>query len=153
MSGLTTDLQTASDNVVQQVWTITATVEISKLGGAEQHAGSGSDSDEQGRASISEWHGVPESISQSGGDGEWEVVLQFGGDERQGVNYELCRAGAADRVFPEWRVLRRARMWSATLGNRELTIGSAAIGRRPLGDRRYGWEGRPTANGSRAGVV
>ncbi len=30
MSGLTSDLQAASDNVVQQAWTITATVEISK---------------------------------------------------------------------------------------------------------------------------
>jgi hypothetical protein len=40
-----------------------------------------------------------------------------------------------------------ARMWSATLGNRELTIGSAAIEGKPLGDRRYGWKRRTTANG------
>ena len=46
-----------------------------------------------------------------------------------------------------------ARMWSATLENRELTTGSAAIEGKPLGDRRYGWEGRTTANGPRAGVV
>jgi hypothetical protein len=37
-------------------------------------------------------------------------------------------------------------MWSATLGNRELTIGSAAIEGKPLGNRRYGWEGRMTEN-------
>ena len=46
-----------------------------------------------------------------------------------------------------------ARVWSATLGNCELTIGSTAIEGKPLGDRRYGWEGRTTANGPRAGVV
>ena len=45
------------------------------------------------------------------------------------------------------------RMWSATLRNRELKIGSAAIAAEPLGDRRYAWEGRKTANGSCADLV
>jgi integrase len=38
-------------------------------------------------------------------------------------------------------------LWSATLGNRELAIGSAAIEGTPLGNRRYGGEERTTANG------
>jgi hypothetical protein len=45
------------------------------------------------------------------------------------------------------------RMWSASVRNRKLKIGSAAIAAEPLGDRRYAWEGRETANGSCADLV
>ena len=45
------------------------------------------------------------------------------------------------------------RMWFATLRNRELKIGSAAIAAEPLGDRRYAWEGRKAANGSGTDLV
>src|ERR1022692_1513935 len=44
-----------------------------------------------------------------------------------------------------------ARLRSAALGNREVAIGSAAIDGKPLGNCRYGWEGRTTTNDSRAG--
>jgi len=52
-------------------------------------------------------------------------------------------------VYAPQRLLRG--LWSTTLGSRELASRSAAIEGKPLGDRRYGWEGRTTAIGPRAG--
>ncbi|MFZ1011524.1 MAG: hypothetical protein WAN65_32105 [Candidatus Sulfotelmatobacter sp.] len=46
-----------------------------------------------------------------------------------------------------------ARVRPAALGSRELAIGSAAIERKSLGHRRYGWEGWTTANGTCAALV
>jgi hypothetical protein len=46
-----------------------------------------------------------------------------------------------------------ARVRPAALGSREPAIRSAAVERRSLGHRRYGWEGWTTANGTCAAMV
>ena len=55
------------------------------------------------------------------------------------------RDASADRIA--------ARERSAALGSSEPAIGSAAIERKSLGHRRYGWEGWTTANGTCAALV